>query len=115
MERGKPLAAIFYLTSSGNDPVRAWLKSLSKQDRVCIGVDVWKVQSEWPVGMPHVRSLGGGLYEVRSNLRNGIARVIFAVDGNTMILLHGFIKKTQKMPPDDLVLAQKRRRNYEQS
>jgi len=115
MKRGKPLATVFFLTSSGNDPVRDWLKNLSKQDRVRVGVDIWKVQSEWPVGMPHVRSLGGGLYEVRSNLQDGIARVIFTLDGDTILLLHGFIKKTQKTPADDLKLALKRKRSYEQN
>ena len=65
--------------------------------------------------MPHVRSLGGGLYEVRSNLQDGIARVIFTLDGDTILLLHGFIKKTQKTPADDLKLALKRKRSYEQN
>jgi phage-related protein len=73
------------------------------------------VQSEWPIGMPHVRSLGKGLFEVRSSLPNGIARVLFIVDGDEMVLLHGFIKKTQKTPPEALALAEKRRRDYEEN
>jgi phage-related protein len=114
MERTTPLTAIFYRTPSGNEPVREWLQSLDKAERFRIGVDIWKVQSEWPIGMPHVRSLGGGLQEVRSNLPQGISRVLFIVDGGDMVLLHGFIKKTQKTPPEALALAQKRRRDYEQ-
>ena len=115
MERAKPLSVVFYVSSAGNEPVREWLKSLSRPDRVSVGVDIWKVQAEWPIGMPHVRPLGNGLQEVRSRLEDGIARVIFTVQGDAMVLLHGFIKKTQKTPPDDLALAQKRRRNYAQT
>ena len=115
MERPKPLLVVFYLSSSGNEPVREWLKGLPRPDRVTVGVDIWKVQAEWPIGMPYVRKLENGLYEVRSNLRQGIARIIFTIEDTTMVLLHGFIKKTQKTPPDDLALARKRRRNYAQS
>ena len=79
-----------------------------------MGLDIWKAQSEWPIGMPHVRPLGDGLFEVRSNLPQGIARAIFFVDEQEMIILHGFIKKTQKTPSEALNLAKKRKRNYEQ-
>jgi phage-related protein len=48
------------------------------------------------------------LWEVRSRLGDRIARVIFYVDGQTMVLLHGFIKKTQKTPRHELDLAMKR-------
>lgn len=59
----------------------------------------------------YCRSLGGGLWEVRTDLTDGkIGRVIFCVVGEQMVLLHGFIKKTQKSPPQDLKLAQLRRR-----
>ena len=115
MERSTPLTAVFYRTASGNEPVREWLQSLTKPERFRIGVNLWKVQSEWPIGMPHVRPLGDGLHEVRSSLTHGIARVLFVVDGGDIVLLHGFIKKTQKTPPDALALAEKRRRDYEQN
>jgi phage-related protein len=114
MERGKPLSTYFYRAPSGSEPVREWLQTLTRPDKFRIGVDIWKIQSEWPLGMPHVRSLGNGVHEVRSNLPAGIARVLFIVSGNEMVLLHGFIKKTQKTPPDALALANKRRRDYEQ-
>jgi phage-related protein len=115
MERSSQLTAVFYRTASDNEPVREWLQSLSRTEKFRIGVDIWKVQSEWPIGMPHVRPLGDGLHEVRSSLPHGIARVLFIVDGDDMILLHGFIKKTQKTPPEALALAEKRRHDYEQS
>jgi phage-related protein len=115
MERSTPLTTVFYRTASGNEPVREWLQTLTKPERFRIGIDIWKVQSEWPIGMPHVRPLGDGLHEVRSSLPHGIARVLFVVVGGDMVLLHGFLKKTQKTPQEALALAEKRRRDYEQS
>ena len=49
-----------------------------------------------------------GLWEVRSHVTTGIARVIFTVDGHTMVLLHGFQKKSQRTPPADLMTAKRR-------
>ena len=115
MERSTPLMAVFYRSASGNEPVREWLQTLSKMEKFRVGVDIWKVQSEWLIGMPHVRPLGNRLHEVRSNLPQGIARVLFIVDGDDLVLLHGFIKKTQKTPPEALTLAEKRKRDYEQT
>jgi len=72
--------------------------------------DIKTVEFGWPVGLPVCRSLGDGLWEVRSSLRNRIARVLFCVADDTMWLLHGFIKKRQKTPPEDLALARRRMR-----
>jgi Phage derived protein Gp49-like (DUF891) len=70
-----------------------------------------KVEFGWPIGRPHCAPLGKGLWEVRSALdSNRIARVIFCIGGGTMILLHSFIKKTQKTPQADIDLALKRKR-----
>ncbi len=61
--------------------------------------------------MPLVRGLGDGLWEVRADLTGGrTARVIFTVAEGSMVLLHSFIKKTQKTPKQDLVLALKRKK-----
>jgi phage-related protein len=73
-----------------------------------IGEDIKTVQFGWPLGMPVVRKLAPNLWEVRSKLQNRIARVLFTVEGPFMVLLHGFIKKSQKTPPDDLALAKER-------
>lgn len=73
-----------------------------------LGEDIKTAQFGWPLGMPLIRKLEPGLWEVRSNLTSGIARVLFTVEENTMILLHGFIKKSQKTPLDDLQLARDR-------
>jgi phage-related protein len=91
--------------------VRDWLKDLDAKDRRTIGMDLKDVEYGWPVGMPLCRSLGHGLWEVRSSISHGrIARVIFCVEEGEMILLHGFIKKTQKTPPQDVDLALKRKK-----
>ena len=81
---------------------------MPKEERVEIGGDIQAVQFGWPLGLPLVRHLRGDLWEVRTSLGNRIARVIFAVEDDTMYLLHGFIKTTQKTPPDELALAEKR-------
>lgn len=86
--------------------MRDWLKELSPADRRIIGYDIGLVEFGWPIGMPLCRPLGGGLWEVRSSLSNGrIARVMFSSSDGLMILLHGFIKKTQRTPKPDLELA----------
>ncbi len=102
------LKVFFFRTGRGSEPVREWLKSLSSLEKRVIGEDVKTVQFGWPLGMPLVRKLEPALWEIRSNLPSGIARVIFTVKDNSMILLHGFIKKSQKAPLDDLQLARVR-------
>jgi phage-related protein len=69
------------------------------------------------VGMPVCRSVGGGIYEVRSDLaQNRIARVLFYFDkSGRMVILHGFIKKTRKTPGEDLDLAQRNKKKHERS
>ena len=99
------LRVFFFRTRRGSAPVREWLKSLSPIEKRTIGEDVKTVQFSWPLGMPLVRKLEPGLWEIRSNLPTGIARIIFTVKDNSMILLHGFIKKSRKTPMDDLHLA----------
>ena len=98
----------FFRQESGAEPVRDWLKSLSPQDRKLIGEDIKTVQWGWPLGMPLVRPMSGGLYEVRISLGNRIARVLFAFKDGQIVLLHGFIKKSQKTSKSDLDLARER-------
>ena len=105
----QPILSVgFYKTRSGHEPVRAWLKSLARNDRKTIGEDIKTAQFGWPLGMPLIRKLAPRLWEVRSRLAAGIARVLFTVDGPVMVLLHGFIKKSQKTPHSELMTAQQR-------
>jgi phage-related protein len=102
------LNVYFYSTELGQEPVRQWLKQLPLSDKRVIGEDIKTVQFGWPLGMPLVRHIGDGVWEVRSKLRNVIARVLFVMQGNGMVLIHGFIKKDQKIPKADLDLVRDR-------
>lgn len=106
------LRAVFYLSEAGKEPVREWLKDLPRDDKRRIGEDVKTAQLGWPLGMPLIRKIDKDLWEVRTSLAEGIARVLFTVDGEYMILLHGFIKKSQKTPKNELKTATSRLGNY---
>ena len=94
--------------------MREWLKELNPQERLLIGTDIKTVEYGWPIGMPTCRPMGQGLFEVRTELpSNKIARVLFCLHQGSMVLLHGFIKKTQKTPKADLDLARQRKRRLE--
>jgi phage-related protein len=109
----KRLPAVFYRTAAGSEPVRDWLKTLPRADRLAIGEDIKDVEFSWPIGMPLCRNMGQGVWEVRTQLRDRIARVLFCVFDQQMVLLHGFIKKSRRTPPADLELARQRKRDLE--
>jgi phage-related protein len=105
----KRINVFFFLTAMGSEPVRNWLLTLSDKDRKCIGSDIKSVELNWPVGMPVVRKLSRNLWEVRSSLTGGrISRVLFTIISDNMVLLHGFMKISQKTPKQDIDLAIKR-------
>ncbi|NNB28308.1 type II toxin-antitoxin system RelE/ParE family toxin [Pseudomonas fragi] len=109
MTRIPPILTVaFFRTEADNEPVREWLTGLGREQRRLIGIDIKTVQLGWPIGMPVVLKLEPKLWEVRSDLEGIIARVIFMVVGSQMILLHGFIKKSQKTPTVDLQTARQR-------
>jgi phage-related protein len=106
----KIIKAAFYVTTSDLEPVREWLLGLSKEEKKKIGEAIKLVEFGWPLGMPVVRKIEADLWEVRIKLPQGnIARVFFTVFNQTMVLVHGFIKKSAKTPSDDLTLARKRK------
>ena len=109
----KQVRAAFFRTREGAEPVREWLRSMPKEDRRRIGADIKTVEYGWPIGMPTCRSLGEGLWEVRTKLRDREARVVFFFEGASMILTHGFVKKDRRIPVSDLRLAQERKRQWE--
>jgi phage-related protein len=114
-DRSRKIPLVFYRNSAGAEPVLAWLQSLPAEERKEIGRDLMRAQWRWPVGMPLCRSLGGGLWEVRSNLPGRIARVLFCISDGRIVALHGLIKKTQKTPQADLDLARRRIKDIERS
>jgi len=102
------LSVRFYRETSGAEPVRDWLKSMPPEDRREIGVDIKTVQFGWPLGMPVVDHVDREIWEVRTRLATRQARVLFVLERNEMILLHGFIKKERTTPKTDLDLARQR-------
>ena len=110
LKSGKPKLAVkfFRQGASESEPVRDWLRSLPKDEKTAIGEDIKAVQFGWPLGLPLVDHVSGDIWEVRTKLGNRIARVLFVIEEGVMVLLHGFIKKTQKTPMPDLNLAKDR-------
>ena len=100
----------FFRTSEGREPVREWLKALPAEERKAIGDDIRTVQFGWPIGMPLVRKIEAGLWEVRVDLSSGIARILLSIFGGEAVLLHGFIKKSEKTPLPDLKTAKQRKK-----
>lgn len=114
MEKLRPLPLQFWRSDSGREPTRDWFRELPHLDRAVLGHDLKRVQYGWPIGMPLVKSLGGGLWEVRSSLpSNREARALFIVDDDGIVVLHGFIKKSQKTPLNELQLARKRMKEFD--
>ena len=111
----KNIPLIFFRTLSGSEPVREWLKGLPEEERHAIGQDLMRAQWRWPVGMPLCRPMGGGLFEIRTDLATKrTARVLLCLYREHLVALHGFIKKTRATPQADLVLARKRKKELEQ-
>lgn len=108
------LHAVFYKTEMGSEPVKDWLLSITKEDRRQIGEEISYVHFKWPIGKPQVDHLRGAIWEVRTTLKTRIARVLFAVEGNIMVLLHGFVKKTQATDKSDIDLAEVRFKDWKQ-
>ena len=110
MEVEKKIHADFFKTEPNNEPVRDFLKALSPEDKKSVGADIMAVEMLWPIGYPMVRKLDTDLWEVRTGISDKrICRVMFTINGNAMILLHAFVKKTQKTPKEDMELGKKRR------
>ena len=111
--RKLPRSVVFYATEGGVEPVREWLKELSKEEKKIIGEDIKTVQWSPAWRKPLVDSLGAGLWEIRITLPNTIARVLFFEHAGDLVLLHGFKKKTQKTPNEAIQLARTRKKHYE--
>lgn len=105
----------FYRNDAGAEPVREWLRGQQKETRLAIGSDIKAIQWRWPVSKPLVGTFGAGLYEVRTSVGDNIYRVFFCVRGSTMVLLHAFMKKTQKTPQRELDTARRRQKDVEET
>lgn len=109
--RSKKLAAVFYKTAAGNEPVRDWLMELDKGDRFIVGTDNRKLElGGRTTGRPTIGSLGDGMWEVRSTISRGKveARVLVQVEAGVVVLLHAFIKSTRTTPKREIDRARRR-------
>lgn len=100
----------FYTDCDGNKPVKEWLISLNVKARAKVLRNISLLEKfGLDVKEPFVKPLENKLFEVRAKDSEGIYRVIyFAHTGRKFILLHGFIKKTQKTPRKEIEIATKR-------
>lgn len=101
----RPIPVVFFRLDSGREPVREWLKDMNRTNRKSVGEDIMTLQFGWPVGMPLARKVDDGLLEIRSHVSSGIARTFFTIFKRKIVLLHGFIKKSQKTPSNELATA----------
>ena len=118
MNAGPELRAVFFRTDSGNEPVREWLESLGVEDQRILDADIVVVVEHWPLVLRTslVKKLHGegNIWEIRSRISNGKrnARILFTVESGMLVLLHGFVKKSQKTPQKDLRIARKRSKQW---
>ena len=108
MPMDRPIPVVFFRLDSGREPVRDWLKGLSRNNRKSIGEDIMTLQFGWPVGMPLARKMADDLWELRSHISSAIARTFFTVYDRKIVLLHGFAKKARKTPVNELKVAKRR-------
>ena len=108
-------AVLFFAERSGNQPARDWLRGLPASQKRAIGEDLKVLQYRWPLGMPLVRKLDSSLWELRTKMADGIARVFFTVWERFVVVLHGFIKKSQRTPKNELETARRRLRDFKES
>jgi len=115
----KKIAARFFKTEGGNEPVRDLLKSLGRPTKTIIGEDIAFVETNWRVDRPYVDRLRSGhgefektIYEVRHTVEGKEYRTLFFVYENLMILVHLFQKTSQKTPKQELDLGWKRMKQF---
>jgi len=111
----KKVAAEFFRTAMGNEPVREQLKELGRPVKTQVGEDIKFVELNWRVDRPYVDLLRHGrgateesIYEVRSTANDVEYRTLFFVYGKRMILTHFIVKKSRKTPLRDVELAWQR-------
>jgi phage-related protein len=100
----------FYTDDGGNSPVEAFLDSLDlkTQTRFIWSIEQLRIRNV-SAREPLVKKLDGKLWELREESQTNIFRVIYCfVSGRRIVLLHGFQKKTQKTPPGEIAVAERR-------
>jgi len=122
-KKEKKIHAVFYKTDSGNEPVKDELLKLGRPTKTMIGEDIKFVEYNWKVDRPYVDQLKKGIgstektiYEVRSKVEDGNVkkeyRTLFFVFNDLMVLVHIFVKKSQKTPKNEIDVAWDRMKKW---
>lgn len=122
-KKEKKIHAVFYKTDSGNEPVKDELLELGRPTKTMIGEDIKFVEYNWKVDRPYVDQLKKGngstektIYEVRSKVEDGNVkkeyRTLFFVFNDLMVLVHIFVKKSQKTPKTEIDVAWDRMKKW---
>jgi phage-related protein len=111
-EGKKSFDVVFFETENGKQPVKEFIKKLSKEDQKEVGADIRVVQDKFPIGLPLVKKLKPELWEIRSSIKDGVNRVFFTFTGGKIILLHAIVKKTQKTPLKEIDVALERLKEF---
>ncbi|MEL3904614.1 MAG: type II toxin-antitoxin system RelE/ParE family toxin [Treponemataceae bacterium] len=114
MEEKEPLTVVFFKNENDKQPCREFILSLDRDSKREIGISVFTVQQGFPMGLPLVRKIEADLWEIRIKLPAGICRLFFTICGSTIVLLHGFIKKSQKTPLNELNIARTRLHTFKE-
>ena len=106
----------YYVTDNGKYPVKDFVDSLSPEGKAkYIFISDLLEQYGIAVREPYVKTIKGRkkLFEMRIKDKSNIHRIIYFVfTGKTLILLHGFTKKTQRTPAKEIGIAEKRMKDY---
>lgn len=105
----------FYKTEGGNEVVLDFLRGLPADDKKTVGEDLKTLQFGYPIGMPLCRPVGR-LWELRSSppsKRELRLLWFYHKKARTIVVVHAFIKKTQKTPQKDINLGEARKGEYE--
>lgn len=103
----------FYKTVNGKEPVRVWLQSLDENERFQLGQLIFLLQLNGPqLPMPHSRTLGNGLYELRERIAKVRYRIFYAFDEEKVAVLLHAVVKDQPTVDEDIALARNRLKEY---
>lgn len=102
---------VFFRTEGGRAPLLEFLDSLDPKLRAKVVRDLSLLEANGPrLGEPFSKSLGDGIFELRSKQASNIVRSLyFFFDGRRIVITHGFLKKTQKTPRGEIDRAKRYR------
>lgn len=110
MASGKEWSVEFYIEENGDNPVREFIKTFNKTDRIEISkhIEALRILNIRARG-PLVKPIEGKLWELRIEIDRNAHRIMyFLCTGNIVVLLHGFHKKEEKTSPRDIAIGKRR-------